>query len=108
MCIHIIHLNSLCLSVYLCLKVTDDVCDSELLSLLLDAGLLVSCVDSVLYPALVSHMLARDRWPVEEFAAELQRAGHSAQAGALLLAHRGTHPALSTFNTALNVVRQWL
>ncbi|KAL6485773.1 hypothetical protein MHYP_G00051650, partial [Metynnis hypsauchen] len=35
-------------------EVSDDVCDSELLSLLLDAGLLVSCVDSALYPALVS------------------------------------------------------
>ncbi|XP_036438220.1 neuroblastoma-amplified sequence isoform X2 [Colossoma macropomum] len=89
-------------------EVSDDVCDSELLSLLLDAGLLVSCVDSALYPALVSHMLAEGRWSVEEAAAALHQAGHSAQAGALLLAHRGTHPALSTFNTALNVIRQWL
>ena len=87
---------------------SDDVCDSELLSLLLDAGLLVSCVDSALYPALVSHMLAEGRWSVEEAAAALQQAGHSAQAGALLLAHRGTHPAVSTFNTALNVIRQCL
>ncbi|KAL7888773.1 hypothetical protein AOLI_G00037470 [Acnodon oligacanthus] len=89
-------------------EVSDDVCDSELLSLLLDAGLLVSCVDSALYPALVSHMLAEGRWSVEEAAAGLQQAGHSAQAGTLLLAHRGTHPTLSTFNTALNVIRQWL
>ncbi|KAI4898258.1 hypothetical protein NFI96_033076, partial [Prochilodus magdalenae] len=89
-------------------EVSDEVCDSELLSLLLDAGLLVNLVDSALYPALVSHMLSEGRWSVEEAAAELQQAGHSTQAGALLLAHRGTHPALSTFNTALNVIRKWL
>uniref|UniRef100_A0AAR2K9U6 Neuroblastoma-amplified sequence N-terminal domain-containing protein n=1 Tax=Pygocentrus nattereri TaxID=42514 RepID=A0AAR2K9U6_PYGNA len=89
-------------------EVSDEVCDSELLSLLLDAGLLVSCVDSALYPALVSHMLAEGRWSVKEAAAALQQAGHSVQAGTLLLAHRGTHPTLSTFNTALNVIRQWL
>ncbi|XP_066532404.1 NBAS subunit of NRZ tethering complex [Hoplias malabaricus] len=89
-------------------EISDDVCDSELLSLLLDAGLLVSCVDSALYPALVSQMLSEGRWSVEEAATALKEAGHSAQAGALLLAHRGTHPSLSTFNTALNVIRQWL
>ncbi|XP_072534996.1 NBAS subunit of NRZ tethering complex isoform X2 [Salminus brasiliensis] len=89
-------------------EVNDDVCDSELLSLLLDAGLLVRCVDSALYPAMVSHMLTEGRWAVEEAAAALRQAGHNAQAGALLLAHRGTHPALTTFNTALNVIRQWL
>lgn len=89
-------------------EVSDEVCDSELLSLLLDARLLVSCVDSALYPAMVSHMLSEGHWDVEEAAAALQQAGHNTQAGALLLAHRGTHPALSTFNTALKVIRKWL
>uniref|UniRef100_A0AAR2M583 Neuroblastoma-amplified sequence N-terminal domain-containing protein n=1 Tax=Pygocentrus nattereri TaxID=42514 RepID=A0AAR2M583_PYGNA len=98
----------LCVCVRVRARVSDEVCDSELLSLLLDAGLLVSCVDSALYPALVSHMLAEGRWSVKEAAAALQQAGHSVQAGTLLLAHRGTHPTLSTFNTALNVIRQWL
>uniref|UniRef100_A0A3P9LQ30 NBAS subunit of NRZ tethering complex n=1 Tax=Oryzias latipes TaxID=8090 RepID=A0A3P9LQ30_ORYLA len=86
-------------------------CDEELLSLLLDAGLLVGCVSSALYPLLSSHMLTHQQeggWDVERAAAELMAAGHGPEAGSLLLAHRGTHQAHFTFNSALAVLKKWL
>ncbi|XP_031726223.1 NBAS subunit of NRZ tethering complex isoform X2 [Anarrhichthys ocellatus] len=86
-------------------------CDAELLSLLLDAGLLVGCVSSALYPLLSSHMLAHQQergWDVNKAAAELLAAGHGPEAGSLLLAHRGTHQAQFTFNSALAVLKKWL
>ncbi|XP_042359181.1 neuroblastoma-amplified sequence [Plectropomus leopardus] len=86
-------------------------CDAELLSLLLDAGLLVGCVSSALYPLLSSHMLSHQQeggWDVEKAAAELLAAGHGPEAGSLLLAYRGTHQAQITFNSALAVLRKWL
>lgn len=86
-------------------------CDAELLSLLLDAGLLVGCVSSALYPLLSSHMLSHQQeggWDVEKAAAELLAAGHGPEAGSLLLAHRGTHQAQFTFNSALAVLKKWL
>ncbi|XP_069014456.1 NBAS subunit of NRZ tethering complex [Embiotoca jacksoni] len=86
-------------------------CDAELLSLLLDARLLVGCVSSALYPLLSSHMLSHQQeggWDVEKAAAELVAAGHGPEAGSLLLAHRGTHQAQFTFNSALAVLRKWL
>uniref|UniRef100_A0A672GZU8 Neuroblastoma-amplified sequence N-terminal domain-containing protein n=1 Tax=Salarias fasciatus TaxID=181472 RepID=A0A672GZU8_SALFA len=90
---------------------TASCCDGELLSLLLDAGLLVGCVSSALYPLLSSHMLAHQQeggWDVERAAAELMAAGHGPEAGSLLLAHRGTHQAQFTFNSALAVLKKWL
>ncbi|XP_070705315.1 NBAS subunit of NRZ tethering complex [Pempheris klunzingeri] len=86
-------------------------CDAELLSLLLDAGLLVGCISSALYPLLSSHMLSHQQeggWDVEKVAAELLAAGHGPEAGSLLLAHRGTHQAQFTFNSALAVLKKWL
>ncbi|XP_028997310.1 NBAS subunit of NRZ tethering complex isoform X2 [Betta splendens] len=88
-------------------------CDAELLSLLLDAGLLVGCAASALYPPLSAHMLARPGGrgrgrDVERAAAALLAAGHGPQAGALLLAHRGSHPAQVTFNAALAALKKWL
>uniref|UniRef100_A0AAY5KHE6 Neuroblastoma-amplified sequence N-terminal domain-containing protein n=1 Tax=Esox lucius TaxID=8010 RepID=A0AAY5KHE6_ESOLU len=93
------------------IKNLTEVSDPELLSLLLDAGLLVDCVSSPLYAALSTHLLSSHQegcWDVEKAAAELLHAGFKAQAGSLLLAHRGTHPGLSTFSTALTVLRKWL
>uniref|UniRef100_A0A672QJL0 Neuroblastoma-amplified sequence n=1 Tax=Sinocyclocheilus grahami TaxID=75366 RepID=A0A672QJL0_SINGR len=89
-------------------KVTEEVCDSELLALLLNAGMLISCVDTALYSSLVSHMLAQGEWDVEKAARDLHQAGHSAQAGSLLLSYRGSHPGQFTFNSALSVIRKWL
>uniref|UniRef100_A0A669DGJ2 NBAS subunit of NRZ tethering complex n=1 Tax=Oreochromis niloticus TaxID=8128 RepID=A0A669DGJ2_ORENI len=93
------------------MSTTASSCDEELLSLLLDAGLLVGCVSSALYPLLSSHMLSHQQeggWDVEKAAAELMAAGHGPEAGSLLLAHRGTHPAQFTFNSALAVLKKWL
>uniref|UniRef100_A0A672QK13 Neuroblastoma-amplified sequence n=1 Tax=Sinocyclocheilus grahami TaxID=75366 RepID=A0A672QK13_SINGR len=89
-------------------NITDEVCDSELLALLLNAGMLISCVDTALYSSLVSHMLAQGEWDVEKAARDLHQAGHSAQAGSLLLSYRGSHPGQFTFNSALSVIRKWL
>uniref|UniRef100_A0A3Q1FX53 NBAS subunit of NRZ tethering complex n=1 Tax=Acanthochromis polyacanthus TaxID=80966 RepID=A0A3Q1FX53_9TELE len=86
-------------------------CDAELLSLLLDAGLLVGCVSSPLYPRIGLHLLQHQQdggWDVDEAAARLDEAGHRAEAGSLLLAHRGTHRGQNTFNTALAVLKKWL
>ncbi|RXN16918.1 neuroblastoma-amplified sequence [Labeo rohita] len=88
--------------------VTEEVCDSELLSLLLNAGMLISCVDTALYSSLVSHMLAQGEWDVEKAARDLHQAGHSAEAGSLLLSYRGSHPGQFTFNSALSVIKKWL
>ncbi|XP_051501521.1 NBAS subunit of NRZ tethering complex-like isoform X3 [Myxocyprinus asiaticus] len=88
--------------------VTEDVCDSELLTLLLNAGMLISCVDTALFSLLVSHMQAQGDWDVEKAAQELHQAGHSVQAGSLLLSYRGSHPGQFTFNSALAVIKKWL
>ncbi|XP_028823791.1 NBAS subunit of NRZ tethering complex isoform X2 [Denticeps clupeoides] len=92
-------------------QVDEGTCDVELLSLLLDAGLLVGCVETPFYPHLVTHLLSHGKEAgrdVEDLARELKEAGHGAQAGSLLLAYRGTHPGLVTFSSALSVIRKWL
>nr|XP_058934214.1 NBAS subunit of NRZ tethering complex isoform X2 [Kogia breviceps] len=92
-------------------KVNDSNCDRELLSLLLDAKLLVKCVSTPFYPRLVEHLLAspqQGRWDAEELARHLRAAGHEAEAGSLLLAARGTHRALRTFSTALGAAQHWV
>uniref|UniRef100_A0A8K9VB36 NBAS subunit of NRZ tethering complex n=1 Tax=Oncorhynchus mykiss TaxID=8022 RepID=A0A8K9VB36_ONCMY len=104
-------LSPVFLTMYPVSQVCDSTCDPELLSLLLDAGLLVGCVPSPLYPPLSAHLLSRHReggWDVEKAASELLQAGYRAQAGSLLLTYRGTHPGLSTFTTALTVIKKWL
>ncbi|XP_077167102.1 NBAS subunit of NRZ tethering complex isoform X2 [Paroedura picta] len=92
-------------------KVDDSNCDSELLSLLLDEKLVVNCVSTVFYSHLVHHLLATQearRWDVEEIAKQLQEAGCKAEAGSLLMAYKGTHPALQTFGTALSAIKHWI
>lgn len=98
-----------CLSYFL--KVNDSNCDQELLSLLLDAKLLVKCISTPFYPRLVQHLLASPqpgRWDTEELARLLREAGHEAEAGSLLLASRGTHRALRTFSMALGAGQHWI
>uniref|UniRef100_A0A8D2E262 NBAS subunit of NRZ tethering complex n=1 Tax=Sciurus vulgaris TaxID=55149 RepID=A0A8D2E262_SCIVU len=91
--------------------VTVSSCDQELLSLLLDAGLLVKCVCTPFYPRLIGHLLGslqQGRWDAEEQAKLLWKAGYQAEAGSLLLATRGTHRALRTFSTALGAGQHWV
>ncbi|CAI5769585.1 neuroblastoma-amplified sequence isoform X1 [Podarcis lilfordi] len=86
-------------------------CDSELLSLLLDENLVADCISTVLYPHLINHLLAKQeegRWDIEEMVKQLQGAGFVAEAGSLLMAYKGTHPALRTFGAALEAVRRWI
>lgn len=91
------------------LQVDSSNCDPELLTLLLDAGLLVSCVPTPFYPCLIHHLLAgQGRWDAEQLAAQLRAAGHEAEAGSLLLASRGTHRALRTFRAALGAGQLWV
>uniref|UniRef100_H0WZ37 NBAS subunit of NRZ tethering complex n=1 Tax=Otolemur garnettii TaxID=30611 RepID=H0WZ37_OTOGA len=91
--------------------VNDSNCDQELLSLLLDAKLLVKCISTPYYPHIINHLLSspqQGRWDAEELARHLREAGHDAQAGSLLLAVRGTHRALRTFSTALYAGQHWV
>lgn len=93
------------------MKVNDSNCDQELLSLLLDAKLLVKCISTPFYPRIVEHLLAspqQGRWDAEELAGHLREAGREAEAGSLLLAARGTHRALTTFGAALRAGRDWV
>ncbi|KAK6490067.1 neuroblastoma-amplified sequence [Huso huso] len=86
-------------------------CDAELISLLLDAKLVVKCVGTAFYPHLINHLLISHEeqgWSVEDIAKKLQQEGYVAEAGSLMLSYRGTHPALTTFNTALNAIKRWL
>ncbi|XP_027311054.1 NBAS subunit of NRZ tethering complex isoform X3 [Anas platyrhynchos] len=92
-------------------KVDDSNCDAELLSLLLNAKLVVKCISTAFYPHLIDHLLANQEeggWDVEEVAKQLKEAGFSAEAGSLLMSHRGTHPALRTFTTALQAIQHWI
>ncbi|KAF1512359.1 Neuroblastoma-amplified sequence, partial [Eudyptula albosignata] len=92
-------------------KVDDSSCDAEILSLLLNAKLVVKCVSTAFYPRLIDHLLANQGeggWDVEEIAKQLKEAGFNAEAGSLLMSYRGTHPALRTFTTALQAVQHWI
>ncbi|XP_041888889.1 neuroblastoma-amplified sequence isoform X3 [Corvus kubaryi] len=92
-------------------KVDDSTCDAEILSLLLNAKLVVKCMSTAFCPRLIDHLLANQGqggWDVEEIAKQLKEAGFNAEAGSLLMAHRGTHPALRTFTAALQAVQHWI
>uniref|UniRef100_A0A452VGC5 NBAS subunit of NRZ tethering complex n=1 Tax=Ursus maritimus TaxID=29073 RepID=A0A452VGC5_URSMA len=92
-------------------EVNDSNCDQELLSLLLDARLLVKCISTPFYPHIIEHLLASPRrgpWDAEGLARHLREAGHEAEAGSLLLAVRGTHRALRTFSAALSAGQHWV
>lgn len=92
-------------------KVDRSNCDAELLSLLLRENLVVACVSTVFYPHLINHLLTKQEegpWDVEDTAKQLRGAGFVAEAGSLLMASKGTSPALQTFGAALKAVEHWL
>uniref|UniRef100_A0A669QNV1 NBAS subunit of NRZ tethering complex n=1 Tax=Phasianus colchicus TaxID=9054 RepID=A0A669QNV1_PHACC len=92
-------------------KVDDSNCDAEILSLLLNAKLVVKCISTAFYPRLIDHLLANQAegsWDVEEIAKQLKEAGFNAEAGSLLLSYRGTHPSLRTFTSALQTIQHWI
>ncbi|XP_041419496.1 neuroblastoma-amplified sequence isoform X4 [Xenopus laevis] len=91
-------------------KVSELNCDAEILSLLLDAKLVVKCVSTVFYSHVINHLLSKQedtRWDAEEIAKELYDCGFHAEAGSLLMTYRGTHPALKTFTSALTSIKRW-
>uniref|UniRef100_A0A8C3T484 NBAS subunit of NRZ tethering complex n=1 Tax=Chelydra serpentina TaxID=8475 RepID=A0A8C3T484_CHESE len=91
--------------------IDDSSCDSEILSLLLNAKLVVKCISTVFYPHLINHLLANQEeghWDVEEVAKQLQEAGFIAEAGSLLMCYKGTHPSLRTYSTALSAIQHWI
>uniref|UniRef100_A0A8C0HG56 NBAS subunit of NRZ tethering complex n=1 Tax=Chelonoidis abingdonii TaxID=106734 RepID=A0A8C0HG56_CHEAB len=99
------------LCIFLSLQIDDSSCDSEILSLLLNAKLVVKCISTVFYPHLINHLVANQeegRWDIEEIAKELQEAGFSAEAGSLMMCYKGTHPALRTYSTALSAIQHWI
>ncbi|KAM3855647.1 NBAS subunit of NRZ tethering complex isoform 2-T2 [Vipera latastei] len=92
-------------------KVDDANCDSEFLSLLLDEKLVVKCIPTVYYSHLVNHMITNQEegcWNVIEIAKQLQEKGFVAEAGSLLMAFKGTHPALQTYGASLTSLRHWI
>ncbi|XP_072498758.1 NBAS subunit of NRZ tethering complex [Notamacropus eugenii] len=92
-------------------QVDESNCDPELLSLLLDAKLVTGCISTPFYPHLINHLLAHQKegpWSVDETALQLREAGHSVEAGSLLLASRGIYSALCTFSAALGAARHWI
>lgn len=89
------------------LKADHSNCDAELLSLLLREKLVVKCVSTAFYPHLVNHLLTKQE-DVEGTAKQLQGAGFVAEAGSLLMASKGTNPALQTFGAALKAVEHWI
>ncbi|XP_063298217.1 NBAS subunit of NRZ tethering complex [Pelobates fuscus] len=92
-------------------QITDLNCDSEVLSLVLDAKLVVKCIPTAYYPHVINHLLSNHedgRWDVEEIAKQLHNCGFEAEAGSLLMSYRGTHAALRTFSAALSSLKRWL
>lgn len=92
--------------------------DEELLLLLLKNHLVTRVVDSAFYEHLVQYILNNQQQQpsgesvpyylsVETIANQLQEAGYEAEAGSLLLKHKGMHPAVQTFDAALSYVTRW-
>nr|XP_033793445.1 neuroblastoma-amplified sequence [Geotrypetes seraphini] len=91
-------------------KISPMNCDSEVLSLLLDAKLVVKCVSTRFYPHLINHLLTKQeegQWDIEEIAQQLQINGYHVEAGSLMMSYRGTHPALRSFSTAFTAIKHW-
>ncbi len=44
---------------------------------------------------------------VENIANQLLESGHEAEAGSLLLKHKGAHPAMLTFDAAVGYITRW-
>ncbi|XP_026530082.1 neuroblastoma-amplified sequence [Notechis scutatus] len=92
-------------------EVDDSNCDSEFLSLLLDEKLVVKCIPTLYYSHLVNYMITSQEegcWDVIAIAKQLQEKGFIAEAGSLLMAFKGTHPALQTYGASLTSLRHWI
>ncbi|XP_064620288.1 NBAS subunit of NRZ tethering complex-like [Lineus longissimus] len=89
--------------------------DSEMLKLLLQCHLASKIVTTHYYPPLIEYLLSHQPpdeesqayADIEDIAHELAESGFDTEAGSLLLQHRGTHPALRTFDAALGLLSKW-
>ena len=85
-----------------------------MLQLLLECDLTVDAVATPYYGPLAEHLLNKDGSGTDEgsevnnIANQLRSAGYSAEAGSLLLRHRGTNPMLNTLDSALSALSHWL
>ncbi len=76
---------------------------------------MASLVNTAYYPSLVTYILANQvpgeeppyYLSVEEIANQLSDQGYESEAGSLLMQQRGMHPALRTFDGAINILSKW-
>ena len=98
--------------------------DDELLELLISHGLTAEVAQTPFLTPLISFVVSHPNGHtdtqsadtaasqpgarVKLVASQLQAAGHSAEAGTLMMNYRGTHPALRTFDSAVGALSRWL
>jgi len=98
--------------------------DDELLELLISHGLTAEVAQTPFLTPLISFVVSHPDGHtdtqsadtavsqpgarVKLVASQLHAAGHSAEAGTLMMNYRGTHPALRTFDSAVGALSRWL
>ena len=93
------------------MQITSNCYDQEVLQLLLDCDLTVDIVSTPFFGPLIEHLLdpaTVQGSKVNVIADQLQAAGYKAEAGSLLLRHRGTNPMLNTLDSAFSALASWL
>ncbi|XP_075536541.1 NBAS subunit of NRZ tethering complex-like [Dermacentor variabilis] len=94
-------------------KVLEHDYDETVLNRILQLRLLPDVVSTALYQPVVDHLIANQGSPEKHFSIEeatrsLTNANMLAEAGTLLLQSSRTHPAVCTFNAAVNAARRFL
>ncbi|XP_072038104.1 NBAS subunit of NRZ tethering complex-like [Amphiura filiformis] len=85
--------------------------DQQLLQLILDCDLTVDIISTPFFGPVIEHLLdtaANQGSKVNIIAEQLKTAGYEAEAGSLMLKHRGTNPMLNTLDSALSALTSWL
>lgn len=94
-------------------KVSECDYDETVLNRILQLRLLPDVVSTALYQPVVDHLIANQgsaekHFSIDEATRSLTNANMLAEAGTLLLQSSRTHPAVCTFNAAVNAARRWL
>ncbi|XP_065291612.1 NBAS subunit of NRZ tethering complex-like [Dermacentor albipictus] len=94
-------------------KVSEHDYDDTVLNRILQLRLLPDVVSTALYQPVVDHLIASQgsaekHFSIEEATRSLTNANMLAEAGTLLLQSSRTHPAVCTFNAAVNAARRFL
>ncbi|XP_049518984.1 NBAS subunit of NRZ tethering complex-like [Dermacentor silvarum] len=95
------------------LEVSECDYDETVLNRILQLRLLPDVVSTALYQPVVDHLIANQgsaekHFSIDEATRSLTNANMLAEAGTLLLQSSRTHPAVCTFNAAVNAARRWL